>query len=215
MSKDSDANRESVRIVQLWHKAGGRLDYIVMDSPMFFPVYVAKDCHFSIDEAARYTAATLRGILAEYPNIKIVDAEGPARNSNDKWLADMTAWLRAFRAASGRSVDDVELDLHWTDLRPSNTWQDTVRRSVAVFRPLGVGTGLIINADVPHMTPTQWIGSNRDHIHEAIEGHMGLDFLEIAEWTNNIQMNLPESNPQAYTSLVNVAYDAIARSNPH
>lgn len=216
ISQDSDANREAVKIAQIWHRAGGKLDYISMDSPLFFAHYADKECNVSIEEAAKRAAVTLKGILREYPNVRIVDAEGPGRVPNDVWFPDMTEWFAAFQRASGRSINAVALDLHWTDLRPDNDWHDTARRAAKFFHKHGILAGLLINA-----TPTleqndmDWMEANRRHIEEAVDSNLNLDFIEIVQWQHHVKRNLPESDPGAYTSLVNFAFNLISAFESH
>ena len=214
-SRDIDVNREAVHIAQRWHAAGGRLDYVLMDSPLHFAHFDRRGCQYSIAEAAAHAATTLRGILAEFPAAKVVDAEGPGKQPTDAWLADMGTWFTAFRQASGHPIDVVLLDLHWRDPRPFNTWQDTASRAAAYFHRAGVPTGLIIDAEaVPGGTNAQWIAQNRQHIAQSMQPDLGLDILAIDQWQRRIERNLPETDPTAYTSLINDAYDAIRRANP-
>jgi hypothetical protein len=214
MSKDSDANRGSIRAAQRWQQSGGRLDLVIMDSPLYFAHYAAADCHFSIEEAAAHAAATLRGILKEFPDVKIIDAEGPGPINTDAfWLRDMAAWFAAFRAASGRSIDMVELDLQWTDPRPGNDWQTTAGRAAQAFHAKGIATGLLINAPRRNgMTDAQWMDENREHIRQAVTSPLNLDFMEIDQWHHHVRLNLPEDDQAAYTSLIDYAFDAMHRA---
>jgi hypothetical protein len=215
MSKDMDANREAIRIVQRWKQLGGKLDFLVMDSPLFFAHYAAQDCHFSIQEAADRAAATIRGVLAEFPDVKLVDAEGPGPIADNVWLADMATWFAAFRAASGRPIDMVVLDLHWIDPWPNNNWQTTARRAIASFRDADIATGLLINAQRREgMTDAQWMDENRQHIQETAASDLDLEFIAIDQWHHHVRFNLPESDTSAYTSLVNDAFDAMRHRQP-
>jgi hypothetical protein len=83
---------------------------------------------------------------------------------------------------------------------------DTARRAGALFHQLGVRTGLIINADnAPGMTDAAWMDANRQHIRDAT-ANLGLDYIEIDSWQNHPQLNLPETDPVAYSSLINYAF---------
>lgn len=214
-SKDPDFNHEAVTIARLWHDAGGTLDYAMMDSPFYFGRYYAKDCHFDTAEIARRSGGTMRRVLEYFPNARVLDAEGPGAVADDTWLPDMKAWFPAFRAQAGHSIDSVLLDLHWHDLRPGNTWQDTTRRAVSTFSHLGIRTGLIVDAEGgPGVTDESWMQANREHIRDIAAGHFGLDYLLIDQWMHHVHRNLPETDPRAYTSLIGNLHDALRAAGP-
>ena len=215
ISQDQDANRETINIARIWHDAGGSLDYVVMDGPYYYGHYYAKDCNYSTAEVARRAAATLKGVMTYFPKVKVVDAEGPGTIADDVWLTEMQAWFDAFRNASGRPIDAVALDLHWSDLRQGYTWEGTTRRASMRFHSLGVKTGLFINAENrPGITDAEWMEANRQHIIEAARGKLGLDFVFINEWHGHPQRNLPETDPLAYTSLIDFTFQDWTRPQP-
>ena len=107
MSNDVGYERELVGNLHRWKLAGGRLDYLVMDSPLVFGYYVTqKQCHFSIEEVARRTAVTFKRVQQDFPDVKIVDAEGPAWLLPAAWLPDYARFFQAFQMAAGKPIDD-------------------------------------------------------------------------------------------------------------
>jgi hypothetical protein len=211
ISQDVSVNLEAVKIAQLWKKAGAPLDYIIMDSPSYFGHFYPGGPHWPLEEVARRTAATLAGIRTHYPDSKIIEAVGPGVEKDEIWLPAMDAWFKAFRQATGVSIQAVILDLHWIDLRPGYDWITTARRARAYFAARGVRTGLIINDDQagPGVTDASFLAANRRHLHEAIETCAAGDFISIAQWMGHPQRNLPETDPEAYTSLINDAFSEI------
>jgi hypothetical protein len=136
----------------------------------------------------------------------VVDAEGPGEFPNDQWLSEMAAWFAAFRQATGLPIEAVALDLHWRDIRPGQTFEETTRRAVASFRPAGVRSGIIINAENrPGMTDAAWMEANRAHIRAVAAANLGLDFITINTWQGHPTRNLPETDPTSYTSLIDYA----------
>ena len=209
MSQDLDINRESVVVAKLWKEAGGKLDYVIMDAPLGYGHFLEPRCQLPISEVARRVAATLNGIRVYFPDVRVVDAEGPARLSNPEWLAMMASWMGEFRHFTGIPIDAVALDLHWRDMREGNSWQATSRESSAFFHERGVRAGLFINDDHSglEITDTAWMDANRGHISAVARGGgLGLDFVLINGWMGHPQNNLPEDDPLAYTSLVDYSY---------
>jgi hypothetical protein len=204
ISQDQDANRETIIIAEKWKQAGGTLDYIDMDSPYYFGTYYAKDCHFSIRDVAERAGATLKGVLEYFPDVHVADAEGPGQIPDEQWLPGMAEWFKEFQKVTGRPIEAVPLDLHWHDLRPGYTWQQTTRRAVNYFRQFNVRTGLIVDAESdPSTTDLQWMNDVRAHIREANAAKLDLDFVGIYSWMNHPTRNLPETDPLGYTSLIN------------
>lgn len=207
-SKSKNFAGEIVFGLKKWKLAGGRLDYIIMDSPFYFGYYaVAKDCHYSIREVARRAAATLREIRKLYPTVKVMDAEGPGATPIDAWLPVFKQWLDDFGSESGRPIDAVGMDFHWRDAwHTGYDWVSAVRTTASLLRKQGIAAGLYINAEDQNTTNANWMATNREHLKTALEGNLGLDFVYIASWTKFPDRNLPETDPTSYTSLVNDAF---------
>jgi hypothetical protein len=209
ISKDPDFNHEAVAIARLWKEANGRLDVVAMDAPLGYGHFLEPKCRMPVSEVARRAAATLSGIRSYFPNVQIMDAEGTGRLENPVWFKMMDAWFSEFYRQSGQHIDMVALDLHWNDLRPGNSLEDTSRRAAAFFQTRNIRTGLIINSNErgPSVTDAQWMEANRRHIRHAAK--LDLDFLFIASWMGHPHNNLPDSDPIAYTSLVNFAFQVL------
>jgi len=207
-----DFAREIVGAIRRWKAAGGRLDYVVMDSPLYFGYYAsAKDCRFSIAEVARRSAATFREIQKLYPAIRLMDAEGPGPTTVDRWLPDFKQWLDAFKRETGHPIDAVGLDLHWDDAwHTGYNWVQAARQITLFLHHEGIAAGLYINADNKNPANADWMNANRAHLQTAARAHMGLDFVLFASWMTFPERNLPESDQNAYTSLVNDAFAAFA-----
>ena len=216
LDRGSGFAHEIVAAVRKWKANGGRLDYIIMDSPLVFGYYAsANDCHYSIAEVARRTANTLAEIRKYYPAIKIMDAEGPGRATIAEWLPVLKEWLDDFKTASGVSINAVGLDLHWSDAwHTGYDWIDATRRATSLLHANGVSAGLYINAKDNDVASTrEWMNANRSHVEAAAGARMGLDFVYIASWmkVRFPDRNLPENDPDAYSSLVDSAYASFNR----
>jgi hypothetical protein len=212
ISHDADFNHEAVTVAKLWKEAGGRLDIVAMDAPLGYGHFLEPRCRMSISEVARRTAATLSGIRSYFPDVQIMDAEGTGPLENPAWFEMMDTWFTEFYHQSGQRISSVALDLHWKDVRPGNSLEDTSRRAAAFFRARHVRTGLIINSNEhgSRVTDAQWMDANRLNITKATS--LNLDFLFIAGWMGHPRNNLPDSDPGAYTSLVNFAFQALHSS---
>jgi len=208
-SKSKHFAGEILFAIKKWKLLGGRIDYIIMDSPFYFGYYViAKDCHYSIAEVARRAAATLKEIRLLYPSVKVMDAEGPGAMPINPWLLDFQQWLQDFKVESGKPIDAVGMDFHWRDAwHTGYDWVSAIRTTSAFLHKQGISAGLYINAEEQkNITNVTWMSANREHLKTALKPSSGLDFVYIASWGKFPDRNLPESDPTSYTSLVNDAF---------
>jgi hypothetical protein len=210
-SKNKNFAGEIVFAVKKWKAAGGRLDYIIMDGPFYSGYYaIAKECHYSIAEVARRTVATLVEVRRVYPDIKVMDAEGPGATPINAWLPDFKQWLDDFKSDSGKSIDAVGMDFHWRDAwHTGYNWMNAVRATSALLHTQGIMAGLYIDAEDQNATNASWMAATREHLKAALQMKLGLDFIYIASWMRFPDRNLPETDLMSYTSLVNDAYTQI------
>lgn len=220
MTNDNGVAREITVTTHDWKAAGGRLNYFIMDSPLVFGYYAAQaQCHFSIEEVAIRAATTVKAVLADYPDVKIVDAEGPASMLPAAWLPDYGRFLSAFQKASGRPIDYLAMDMHWfDDWHTGYNWVRASREIIAFAHAQGIKVGLIINADdrfvemgegihtKQPVTAKGWMQANRHHMQIVHDAKLQLDAIMINSWMKFPKWNLPESDSDAYVSLVNDAY---------
>lgn len=212
ISKDSAVNVESVNVAKLWNEAGGSLDYIIMDGPLGYGHILVPKCRYSVEEIARRAASTLKGIQAFFPHVRVVDSEGTGRMMDAEWLKLMDTWTKAFKRAAGVPIEAEALDLGWDDLRPGESWERTTGAASRFFSARGIKTGLIINDNKigPSVSDETWMAANRRHIKEVADRNgLGLAFLLINGWMHHPRRNLPETDPTAYTSLIDYAYDQL------
>ncbi len=202
--------RETVGMLRQWRDAGGRLDYIVMDGPLYFGYTAsAKACHFSMAEVARRVSATVSEVRKLYPDVRIVDAEGPGAAPVAEWLPLLARWLDNFKHAVGRPIDALSMDLHWRDAwHTGYNWIDAARRITGFLQARGVQSGLYIDAEDDDVDAAGWMRACEAHISAAANSNIPLDFIYIASWMKYPDRNLPENDPASLTYLINDAYDA-------
>jgi hypothetical protein len=222
ITNDVGFAREFVINMQRWAKAGGRTDYITMDSPLVVGYYVKqKECHFTIDEVAKRAATTVNMVLQQFPKARIVDAVGPSKLLPKFWYRDYSRFVKAFNLVSKKPIEHLSLDMHWTDdWHTGYEWVTATRELADYAHADGLRVGLIFNADARHvqspdgkivtdqpMTDALWMQAVRDHLKLARDEKLPLDFVMIDSWVKFPYKNLPDSDPNAFTSLVNYAQD--------
>jgi hypothetical protein len=231
MTSDKDFAREVVGTTQRWRDAGLPLTYFSMDGPFYFGyIYMHDKCRFTIEDVARRAAATMRMIKALYPDIIVIDAEGPGAQLPADWLPNYHRFLAAFRSAYGAPIDYLDMDLHWIDTWGTGyRWVTAAKQIAQDIHAQGLKVSLIIDAedanwdpDVPPpvtsqpaktaMTQEYWMAAVRKHIDLVKQNGIPLDAVDIESWMKFPRRNLPETDPNAWTSIVNYAHDVLAPS---
>ena len=189
VTNDTGYAHEAVLTFRAWKNAGGRLDYLILDSPFYFGFYSAQNqCHFTIEDVARRAAATVHLILRDFPNAKIVDAEGPGPLLPADWLPSYGRFLTSFQRYEGRPVDYLAMDMHWFDAwHTGYNWVEASRQIINFAHSKNMKVGLGINADddfvetgtghrtTEHVTAVSWMQMNRDHIRAAHDAGLKLE----------------------------------------
>jgi hypothetical protein len=216
-----DFESESYLTLHKWKQMGGRLDYLAMDSPFFFGYYImAKYCHYSIQQIAQRTAVTVNKILEDFPDAQIVDAEGPGPIPMPQFLEDYKHFIAAFDAVSHRPISRISMDMHWVDVwHTGYNWIDATRTFIAFAHANRLKAGLLMDAEDKYMesgdgksmstTPVTndgWMKMVRDHVTLAKAEKLPLDYVAFVSWMKFPDKNLPETDPSAFSSLVNDAY---------
>ena len=110
------------------------------------------------------------------------------------------------------------MDMHWYDVwHTGYNLVDASREITDYLHSRGVKAGLIIDADDDFVvtgnaktrqpiTAEGFMQANRDHMRLVHDAGLPLDFIVIDSWMKYPKWNLPESDPNAFASLVNFAY---------
>jgi hypothetical protein len=78
-------------------RAGGTLEYIAMDEPLWFGHYYNEKnaCHSSIDNVVARVAANWREYQKVFPNVIIGDIEPfPSITAQPSWQSDYRTWMQ-------------------------------------------------------------------------------------------------------------------------
>jgi hypothetical protein len=228
VTNDPEVASEATWTTKAWHDYGLPMDAYVMDSPYYFAgIHLAKQCHFTPEEVAQRAAATMKGLKALYPNLQVMDAEGPGEIPVAQWLPNFHRFLNAFKAAYGAPITAVHLDMHWADdWHNGYRWVTAVRQITDDLHKQGVKVALIMDAydgqwdpDLPPpnpkadprtaMTAQYWMAAVRKHIDLIKSEKLPIDAVAFASWMRFPTRNLPETDPTAWTSAINYAHDVL------
>jgi hypothetical protein len=180
-------------------RLGGTLAYLAMDEPFFWStLYTGPNaCHWAPDVMAANAAVNLRALRAVFPKVSIGDVE-PAGFSNTLYIEHYEACIHAFEKAAGFAPAFFHLDEAWD---PATFPADVL----AIHRMLErerIPLGIIVNADGSESSDATWIAAAREHLN-AFEAALGVpDQIVFQSWNRFPQTLLPESDPDAFTWLL-------------
>jgi hypothetical protein len=198
-------------------QAGGTIKYIAMDEPLWFGHYFRgrpggqPGCQSPIEEVARLAASSLKAYIRAFPDVRIGDIE-PANladiSSNQgrspDWQEDLQTWATAFRAATGRPLAFLQIDVGWIQANAIQHARMVYDDAGGLLRRQLLGNiGIIYNGNPTDSSDAAWVQSARDHM-TLMEGdyRMRPGQVVIQTWHPHPSHALPESSPEALTSLV-------------
>lgn len=191
-------------------EAGGTIQYIAMDEPLFYGHYFKgkpgrqPGCLSSIDKVVSLVEAPLRAFIEEFPNIVIGEIEPTGIVEISGWREDVLAWVTGYRKTMGRPLAFVHVD---NPMRRPNAERDAVDfyrvlEGMKMQQLIGA-LGIIYNGTNADMSDEEWTQNAREHIHilESVNG-LHPDHAIIQSWTEYPKHTLPDSSPSSLTGLV-------------
>lgn len=164
--------------------AGGTLQYIAMDEPLWFGHYYDGHlaCRSSIADVAARVAANLREYQKLFPDVVIGDIEPfPSITDQPNWQNDYKAWTQAVQHAVGKPVSYLFVDINWGQVK----WQQSLPAVAAFARANSLPLGMIYNAAPPpaSMTNEAWLADVRQNfIHIEKDMHVAPDWAMFTSW---------------------------------
>ncbi|HXQ53711.1 MAG TPA: hypothetical protein VN802_21640 [Stellaceae bacterium] len=189
---------QPLNVIRKLKRLGASLAYVGLDGPLYYG-HIDQDrtaCKYPLPELASRLARTLRVVWELYPNVKIVDHDGPQAPPGYAALAEQ--WLDAYRDATGRPLDGWAMEVNWR-----SDWRERIAATTPVLRRHHIKTGLFLDANGgPTVTDESWMAQARQNGRDLKAAKFDLDFVMIITWMQHPRRMVPETDPLAFTSLV-------------
>jgi hypothetical protein len=196
----SDEGRLIARRIR---RAGGRIDLIALDEPLFFAsIYDGpKACHWEPARVAAEVGEYIGVMRGFFPQVLVGDTEPLAGAST---AAAYTQWLETFRQVNGFDLAFLHMDLDWG--RPS--WPAEVKAIEDFGRAFGVPVGLIYTGNTQDVTDEAWLSIAGERV-LRYEGQAGgrPEHVLFQSWHDRPDRALPESEPYTFTGFVRTYFD--------
>jgi hypothetical protein len=196
-------------------RAGGTIKYIAMDEPLWYGHYFKgkfggqPGCQSNIDDVAKLAAQSLSAYVQAFPDVKIGDVEpsnladvGLGRSPD--WQGDLAAWAADFRAATGRPLAFLQIDVGWIQPAAPQHARMVYGYAKDLMQQHLIGdVGIIYNGNPNDASGAEWVRAAQDHM-AIMERKYGLhpDQAVIQSWHSQPAHALPESAPDTLTGLV-------------
>jgi hypothetical protein len=178
---------------------GIELTYVTLDEPLTYGHYYNRKnaCRYSIEEVARRVAGEIAQIRQYYPDVRIVDVEAPQMTATPQWNADFPRWLKAYRDAAGAPFDAIVYDMVW-----SQAWQAVAAPGIRVAHAAGMRAGIILDGSGPGGTDAEAAAAYKRNMQAVDASGLKFDLVWVANWTRHPSRNLPQSDPDTLTSVL-------------
>src|SRR6266498_469253 len=183
----------SVRIKQ----AGGTVDYVDLEHPYDAAKFsgAPPECSYSAERAAEDVAVYIQGVRSVFPDVRV----GAIETANHSVEA-VAEWVNAYRSVMGKDLDYFSLDVDYS--RPN--WAKDARVIEDYLRGRGIEFGIFYRGDEDDTSSTEWIAKAEQRFveYEVIAGGRP-DRAIFQSWHPYPDHVLPESDPSAFTYLIN------------
>ncbi|WP_133999823.1 hypothetical protein [Dinghuibacter silviterrae] len=195
-------------------KAGGRIDFLCMDEPLYYGHYFTKragksqpGCQSPVDTILRLMIPTLNVYRQAFPDIVVGEVEPTEIAAFPGWQQVLSDWTAGFRALNGRPLAFMQLDIPWANRAPSVEPAD----AVAYFhfcetlreRHLLDKIGIIYDGTPLDTTDAAWMQDARNHLVELSDRYqLHPDMAIFQSWMPHPTHAMPDSDPNTLSSIV-------------
>jgi hypothetical protein len=178
------------------------LDILTMDEPVWDGHYFPdpRNCYLSIPDLVGRIKSNIAPVLAQYPDIQIVEIEPiPGVTNFPDWKTTETWFRTALTQATGKPIRDIQLDVDWQ----SPGWVQPMRDMREFTHQQSMGLGMYFNGFAYARSDAEWINYAVQHM-ETVEGTMGIipEQAIFATWGVYPAYNMPETSPTTQTWLI-------------
>lgn len=183
--------------------AGGRIDLIALDEPLFFAsIYDGPQaCRWDPEQVAAEVGEFI-GVMREYfPDLVVGDTEPLAHTSTPRTY---TGWLETFRRVNGYDLAFLHMDIDWG--RP--TWPGEVKTIEDFGRSFGVPVGIIYAGNHQDATDEAWLSIAGERVLRYEDQTGGRpEHVLFQSWNDKPDRALPDGDLYTFTNFVRTYFE--------
>ncbi len=187
------------KIAEKITRAGGHLDYLAMDEPMWFGHFSdgPNTCHASIESVAANVAANIKALRSVASDVEIGDVEpGVGPGSTNIYASELSRWASQYKLATGTPLSFLHLDINW--FRP---WVNSVQVIASILMKDSISFGVIYNGTSSDSTDEEW-SRHAESSYLTLEMNGSVPDTAIFQtWTSYPSQVLPVDDPHSLTGI--------------
>ena len=179
---------------------GAQVDFFALDLPMTNG-HISKRagaCKLSLPETAARLASAVRELRRVYPDARIVDLEVPTGIPLSEWTSTLSAWLDAYKSASGEDFYGLTMDAWW-----KFDWKDAAQATARILAKRGMRVGIYIDSvEGSDARAEAWVAAARRNACAVEKLPTSMDYVVIANWMDARVNNGPERNAATLSGML-------------
>jgi hypothetical protein len=179
-------------------EAGGRIDVIALDEPLYFAsVYDGEQaCHWDPAHVAAEVGEFITLMRSFFPDVVVGDIEP---TPDPTTVGTYTGWLETFREVNGYDLAFLHLDVDWS----RDGWPASSAEIVGFGTEFGVPIGIIFTGNHSDPGDDRWIATAGERVKEYLGGAgEPPPHVIFQSWMDHPDRALPEDEAWTFTSLV-------------
>jgi hypothetical protein len=183
--------------------AGGRIDVIALDEPMFFAgIYDGPNaCHWDPQQIAAEVGQYIAVMRQEFPDVVIGDTEPLTGDAN---AGTYTGWLRTFREVNGFDLAFLHMDIDWS--RPS--WPSEVASIERFGESFAVPVGIIYTGNYQDTSDEAWLSIAGERVKRyELEWRGHPEHVLFQSWHDRPDLSLSDSDPYTFTGFIRTYFE--------
>jgi hypothetical protein len=189
---------QSIWVAKRFKALGADVVSFTMDEPLYYGHFFngTNACRSSVEELIVDAAKKIKQVRSQFPEIEIGEVE-PIIAVTRSGLAELEKWLDGLKAATGRPLSFLRLDMNW-----AAQWQPQVIAVAQLLKRKGVQLQIIYNGSDHDTSDQEWTSRALMNAN-AFEAAVKPDVVVIQSWTPHPKRVLPETDPTTMTGLIN------------
>jgi hypothetical protein len=190
-------------LVQRIQALGGTLSYLAMEQPFQWgSLYQGSNaCQWTAQQVATNALVEINQAQTVFPNLLVGDITAiPSFPYVTNWVAQYGIWFDTWRSLTGAPLAFFHLDVNWTE----PNWQAAIAAVRPAVEQRGIPFGIVYNGFLTDESDSAWMADAENHFveYEVTSGYAPPEQVNFQSWNPNPTHVLPETDPTAFTYLI-------------
>lgn len=190
----------SKKIIAKVKAAGGKIDYLALDEPIFYGHFKkGKNLpQFDVTSLVKMINESVRPVYDAFPDVQVGDIEPINQMPPDVYKKVMPKFIDEYKKITGHHLAFIHADIHW-----QGNWKPAVEFYDKLIKDNGGRFGIIFNAAQQSAPSYKWMMSARDNVKTYLSGKLPVpDDIVIQSWNKSPTSQVGDTDPHSHSSLI-------------